>query len=167
MAMNKWIPESEPAILRRVGKTAEEAAELIKVCNRIVIQGLQGVDPSTGKSNLQALEEEVADVMAQCQVTIARFALDGPRLYARIEQKRGQMDEWEAMFQPREANRTDAPITDSTYFVVRNGGGAVFVKHGPFFVEQGGLESDWGRNWRRVTASSIEEARAIGEEVLP
>ncbi|MCB1865788.1 MAG: hypothetical protein KDG50_10180 [Chromatiales bacterium] len=26
-SMNKWVPETDPAILRRVGKTAEEAAE--------------------------------------------------------------------------------------------------------------------------------------------
>ena len=36
--MTKWIPESDPMILRRVGKTGEECAELSKVCSRITIQ---------------------------------------------------------------------------------------------------------------------------------
>ncbi|MCV3915810.1 DUF550 domain-containing protein, partial [Pseudomonas aeruginosa] len=38
-----------------------------------------------------------------------------------------------------EHDRADDPIDDNTYFVMRNAGGAVFVKHGPFFRDQGGL----------------------------
>lgn len=38
-----------------------------------------------------------------------------------------------------EHDRADEPVDDNTYFVMRNAGGAVFVKHGPFFVSLGGL----------------------------
>ncbi|MBL8387003.1 MAG: hypothetical protein JNK17_02080 [Hydrogenophaga sp.] len=98
MAMNKWIPESDPMVLRRVGKTGEECAELAKVCSRITIQGLDGVDPATGESNRRALAKEIADVVAQCLVTIK--ALDLPREFIdeRVNVKRDQMAEWEAMF---------------------------------------------------------------------
>lgn len=53
------------------------------------------------------------------------------------------------------------------YFVHRNAGHAVFVKEGVFFVRQGGGNEPWGRNWRPVVATSIEDARAVGERVLP
>ncbi|OBY90486.1 hypothetical protein A6723_019440 [Pseudomonas sp. AU11447] len=66
-----------------------------------------------------------------------------------------------------EHNRADDPVDDDTYFVHRNAGKSVFVKHGPFFRDQGGLTQDWGKGWTRIKATSIEHARQIGEEVLP
>ena len=98
MALTKWIPESSPMVLRRVGKTGEECAELAKVCSRITIQGLDGVDPATGESNRRALAKEVADVMAQCQVTIDALGLPREFIEERVSIKEAQMAEWEAMF---------------------------------------------------------------------
>ncbi|HHW2430345.1 MULTISPECIES: dATP/dGTP pyrophosphohydrolase domain-containing protein [Pseudomonas] len=66
-----------------------------------------------------------------------------------------------------EHNRADDPIDDNTYFVMRNAGGAVFVKHGPFFRDQGGLTEGWGKNWTRIRAGSLKHARQVGEELLP
>lgn len=98
MAMNKWTPETDPMVLRRVGKTGEECAELSKVCSRITIQGLAGVDPATGESNRLALAKEVADVMAQCEVTIQALGLSREFIEARAATKVEQMAEWESMF---------------------------------------------------------------------
>lgn len=98
MAMNKWTPESDPMILRRVGKTGEECAELAKVCSRITIQGLDGIDPATGESNRQALTKEVADVMAQRLVTMEALGLDIAAISVRTDHKVAQMAEWEALF---------------------------------------------------------------------
>lgn len=98
MALNKWIPESDPMVLRRVGKTGEECAELSKVCSRITIQGLAGVDPATGESNRRALAKEIADVLAQCEVTIVAMGLPREFIEERAAIKREQMAEWEAMF---------------------------------------------------------------------
>ena len=103
MALTKWIPESDPMVLRRVGKTGEECAELGKVCSRVTIQGLDGVDPETGVSNRDALAKEIADVLAQCKVTINALGLDEHAIYARCQNKVGQMAEWEAMFSPSAA----------------------------------------------------------------
>jgi hypothetical protein len=100
MALSKWIPESDPMVLRRVGKTGEECAELSKVCSRITIQGLDGVDPATGVGNREALAKEIADVMAQCEVTMEALALDADAIDLRSLEKRRQMREWEAMFAP-------------------------------------------------------------------
>ena len=98
MAMSKWIPERDPLILRRVGKTSEEAAELVKVCARITIQGMAGMDPETEVSNREALTKEIADVMAQCYVCISTLALDSNAIQRRVSDKMEQMREWEAMF---------------------------------------------------------------------
>lgn len=98
MAMNKWIPESSPMVLRRVGKTGEECAELSKVCSRITIQGLRGVDPETGLMNVEALAKEVADVIAQCETTIETLGLPRKFIEGRVATKRAQMAEWEALF---------------------------------------------------------------------
>lgn len=98
MALNKWIPESSPKILRRVGKTSEEAAELLKVCSRITIQGIGGRDPENGKTNTQALTEEIADVLAQCNVCIDTFGLDREVIRRRVTHKEALMAKWEALF---------------------------------------------------------------------
>ena len=105
MALSKWIPESDPMILRRVGKTSEEASELVKVCSRITIQGMAGVDPATGVPNREALTKEIADVMAQCDVCIDALGLDYDAIRRRMRDKVEQMREWEAMFDqaPQEA----------------------------------------------------------------
>lgn len=98
MAMSKWTPESSPMILRRVGKTGEEAAELGKVCSRITIQGIDGTDPATGETNRAALAKEIADVVAQCYTTINALGLDEHAIRLRVIEKQRQMAEWEAMF---------------------------------------------------------------------
>lgn len=98
MALNKWTPESNPMILRRVGKTGEELAELGKVCSRITIQGIDGIDPATGVSNRDALTKEIADVMAQCDVCIDALGLDWDAIRNRMRDKVEQMREWESMF---------------------------------------------------------------------
>ena len=40
---------------------------------------------------------------------------------------------------------------------------AVYVKEGEFFESQGGLEEEWGKNWKLIEATSIEHARSMGE----
>ena len=95
--MNPWMVETDPIILRRIGKTGEECAELSKICCRILIQGIDGIDPHTHKTNKQSLLEELADVMAQCHVTINSLNLDQTVIDERIMKKMKQMDEWESL----------------------------------------------------------------------
>lgn len=97
MSMNPWMPERSPLILRRVGKTGEEAAELLKVTNRIVIQGIDGVDPESGKTNRQCLQDEAADVLAQICLCINVLGLDQAAIDARVTRKLELMAEWEAL----------------------------------------------------------------------
>lgn len=121
MAMTKWVPETDPAILRRVGKTGEECAELSKVCSRITIQGLDGVDPATGESNREALAKEIADVVAQCYTTINALGLDEHAIRTRGVEKQRQMAEWEAMFAPQDP---EAPFSPKPGDLVRYGDGS-------------------------------------------
>ncbi len=41
----------------------------------------------------------------------------------------------------------------------------VYVKERSFFLEQGGRRDNWGKNWRRVRARSIEAARNKGKKM--
>lgn len=63
-----WIPEPDPHIRAAVGKLAEELNEAAKVCARIAIQGLEGVDPQSKRLNSEELYRELADVMAATDV---------------------------------------------------------------------------------------------------
>lgn len=41
----------------------------------------------------------------------------------------------------------------------------VYLKDWEFFVKQGGLVAEWGREWLTVHAENEEEARAEGERL--
>jgi hypothetical protein len=51
-----------------------------------------------------------------------------------------------------------------THYVLGNGF-SHFVKEADFFKSQGGLEMEWGKNWRPVVAESFEHARKIAESM--
>lgn len=62
--VSNWVPETDPLVLGVVGKLGEECSELAGICLRIAIQGVGGCDPETGKANMAALQDEIADVEA-------------------------------------------------------------------------------------------------------
>lgn len=99
--MNPWVPTTNLKELRRLGKTGEEANELGGVCSRAIIQGLLGVDPASGKTNRLRLMEEMADVLAQIELTIEAFDLDARMIFGRVARKRREMCEWEALVDPQ------------------------------------------------------------------
>ena len=65
---------------------------------RCIIQGIDEIDPGTGKVNRLRLEQELADVIAQCGVTAEALDLDLVAIADRVGQKSAQMDAWEALF---------------------------------------------------------------------
>ena len=117
----KCAKSAAPAVPRHVRKIGEECAELSKVCSRITIQGLDGVDPATSETNRAALAKEIADVIAQCYMTISAFGLDDHAIRVRGFEKQRQMAEWEAMFQPPAA---DQPWSPRVGELVRYGDGS-------------------------------------------
>lgn len=52
-----------------------------------------------------------------------------------------------------------------THYVKRDGD-KIVVAEAFDFITSGGLTSNWGRNWRPVTARSAHQAAEIGAEVL-
>jgi hypothetical protein len=98
--MNPWKPDDNPHQARRIGKTGEEVNELGAVLARISIQGMDSIDPSSGKTNRQRFLEETADVLAQCEVNMDTIftQVELSFIYERTLKKRRQMVEWEEHF---------------------------------------------------------------------
>jgi len=99
--MNPWKPDDDPRQARRIGKTGEEVNELGGVLFRITIQGINSIDPSSGKTNRQRFIEETADVLAQCDCNRESLFTDEEWDFIqtrRIEKLR-QMHEWEAHYE--------------------------------------------------------------------
>jgi NTP pyrophosphatase (non-canonical NTP hydrolase) len=95
---NKWIREQNEQACRRLGKTGEELGEAVAVVTRAIIQGVEEIDPSSGKTNRQRMEEEFADVLAQIQCDIDFFGLDFERMQIRMSDKMARMRAWEDHF---------------------------------------------------------------------
>lgn len=98
MAMSKWVPTTNLLMLRRMGKLSEELGELQAVAARCIIQGIDEVDPGTGRVNSNRLADELADVYAQIECTMEALKLHKGNFARRVTIKKGQMREWEEMF---------------------------------------------------------------------
>lgn len=101
----KWIPDDNQHQARRIGKLGEETNELGAVLFRIQIQGIDAIDPASGKTNRQRFIEEMADVTAQIELSLEFFGIDaneGSFFDCRVQDKKRQMGEWEAHFKPEQ-----------------------------------------------------------------
>lgn len=92
-----WQPVTNTLDLKHLGKLAEELSELGQVVARCIIQGVDEVQPVTGKSNKLWLEEEVADVYANLQLVRSRFKLDDEFIEQRVKDKRDYLRNWHEM----------------------------------------------------------------------
>lgn len=104
--INKWTPTTDLLTLRRMGKLGEELGEAQTVAARVIIQGIDEVDPGSGKANRQRLMDELADVQAQIGCTVLAFDLDQDYMARRTAEKMRQMAEWEALFSAPAAPNT-------------------------------------------------------------
>lgn len=92
-----WHPIENPVDLKHLGKLCEEANELGGIIARCIIQGVDESDPTTGKVNRVALQEEIADVIANCQLVSDRFKLDDEAISERIQKKMKLLKSWHDM----------------------------------------------------------------------
>ena len=99
-ATNDWTPTTDLLILRRMGKMMEEAGELVGVASRAIIQGIEEADPETGRTNRLRLEEEIADVYAQLDATVAALKLRPGFITVRRARKRDLMQQFESHLTP-------------------------------------------------------------------
>ncbi len=95
---SEWVPTTNLLELRRLGKTCEELGELVAVLGRSICQGLEGIDPASGESNIERITKESADVLAQIGCNVEAFKLDRARIMNRAAHKEALMAEWEALF---------------------------------------------------------------------
>lgn len=110
VTINPWHVETCPLRKRHLGKTLEELGELTAVVARCMIQGIDEVDPSSGKTNRLRLEEELSDVHAQMIMLEELFKLDPYFITERSLQKKLYMRRWNELLikQGREnANETN------------------------------------------------------------
>lgn len=72
---NPWQPISDPIDLAHLGKLGEELNEAGAAVNRCIIQGLDGVEPITGKVN----RERIVDMLAKTYLSAEELQIN-PRL---------------------------------------------------------------------------------------
>lgn len=98
-----WMPETDQHTLAVLGKMAEEANELAGACARAIIQGIDGVDPATGRTNREEIGREFADVVACFHQFKDRIgvAMDP----SRTDQKYAGFDRWHDLIDQVNAER--------------------------------------------------------------
>ena len=67
-AISPWMPEQDRIRLAVLGKLIEECNELAGRAARCIIQGLDEIDPGSGRSNRNELARETSDVIACIEV---------------------------------------------------------------------------------------------------
>jgi len=92
-----WIPITDPITLAHLGKLGEELGECSAIVSRCIIQGMDGVDPSSGKINRDALRDELADVNAMTRLASELFALPLDTMQTRVQRKMKMKRTWHDM----------------------------------------------------------------------
>lgn len=99
--LNPWQPESNPITLAVLGKLAEELAEASGIVARCQIQGVGEREPVTLVQNREALQNELADVMATTEMAIKRFGLDVVAMRVRADRKIEHLTRWHQLIDRR------------------------------------------------------------------
>lgn len=95
LGFSPWQPETSQYKLAVLGKLAEEGSEVATAAVRCIIQGTDEREPVTGKLNREWLEDEIADVMAQCLLAIRGLKLDVARINKRAIGKMDYTGAWQ------------------------------------------------------------------------
>lgn len=98
-----WHPITNQLDLKHLGKLGEEACELGAALFRTIIQGIDELDPDTGKSNRSQVSDEIADVKANMELVIGHLRLATSEIEARSQRKIAHLKGWHA-----EADETPA-----------------------------------------------------------
>jgi hypothetical protein len=109
LALNPWVPMSDPLDVKHLGKLAEELNEAGAAVARCLIQGITESEPVTHKPNREWLEDELADVLANIELVTAHFGLDRVRMLERRERKMRHLRGWHTMLKPAKAEGAAVP----------------------------------------------------------
>ena len=94
--LDPWHPMTDPVDIKTLGKLTEELNECGAATARCLIQGIDESNPETGEPNRTWLENEIADVLANIELTMIRFKLDPVRIDQRITEKLVRLRAWHA-----------------------------------------------------------------------
>jgi hypothetical protein len=94
---NPWQPMSDILDIKILGKFLEELSECSSATARCLIQGIDESEPVTGKPNKEWLEDEIADVLANVDIVIARYSLNLNRISDRSKVKNDFLKRWHDM----------------------------------------------------------------------
>lgn len=103
--MSPWKVTTDKKLLRRIGKLLEELGELQAVAARVIIQGIDEIDPSSGRVNRARLLDELADAQAQINCTMALLfpaREDNRHFLHRVLRKEENMQDWESQVEGEE-----------------------------------------------------------------
>lgn len=92
--VSPWRPATDAVEVALFGKALEELGELTAIVSRCLIQGVNEREPSTGKLNKSALAEEIADVLAMCEVIMYFNGIKQSHMDRRIKVKRDNFHKW-------------------------------------------------------------------------
>lgn len=93
---NPWHPITNQLTLKHLGKLGEECNELGAAIFRCIIQGIDEVEPETGKPNRIWLQEEIADVEANLKLVKGHLELDEGAINERMRRKIAHLMGWHA-----------------------------------------------------------------------
>ncbi len=94
---NPWSPITNSLDLKLLGKLVEELGECTAATSRCIIQGMLEKEPVTGKINVEWLEEELADVIANIELVIEHFNLEKDVIAGRVQDKQTRLSIWHSM----------------------------------------------------------------------
>lgn len=89
-----WHPIKDPIQLKTLGKLVEELGECSSAVARCIIQGVDEVEPVTGKPNREWLLEEIADVLANIELVVDLYKLDARTIAGRKVRKMINLEQW-------------------------------------------------------------------------
>lgn len=89
-----WEPMRDQVAVKVLGKLAEEGGEIASAASRCLIQGIDAREPVTGKVNRRWLEDEIADIYANCKRAEDYFGLDIDYIVERATKKEENLKRW-------------------------------------------------------------------------
>lgn len=104
--ISPWFPEQDRVTLAVLGKLIEECNELSARAARCIIQGCDEKDPDSGRTNVEELEREVADVMACLEMARVKLGIR-PSGTREGEKFRG-FQRWHELIEAAEPAEVDA-----------------------------------------------------------
>lgn len=78
--------------------TQEECAEVTQAISKIFRFGFDSIHPTTGKSNMQSLEEEVGDLLAMIDIMVEKCIVSDSNINQARKAKKEKLKIWSSIY---------------------------------------------------------------------